>query len=196
MAISQQGRVLIGAVLSGLAIGFALAPVTVNGVPLTFLLLQNNSQVVRGWIWELATSIVIAPPFLTGLVDVSFNALALALLDGLFGVVYSRRQYYAVFLVTALAGNIFSLANGPKEVSFGASGGIFGLLAGAVSYDFVTNRRFNPSLLLWFVAVFLVSSFLFSYVDWVAHAGGALVGLVLGYLVGSRREEDAIAGAG
>jgi membrane associated rhomboid family serine protease len=182
------------AVVSGLLVGTALAPVVIDGLPLTLLLLQDNSLVSRGLVWQLVTSIIVAPPTLTGLLDVSFNAVALALLDGLFSVVYGRRQYYLVFLATAIAGNILSLANGPREVSFGASGGIFGLLAGAVSFDFVTNRRFNPALLLWFAAVFFVSSFAFSYVDWVAHAGGALLGLALGYAVGIRREEDAVVG--
>ena len=193
MELSKQGRNLITTIVCGMVVGTALALVVVGGVPLTLLLLQDNGLVTRGWVWQLVTSIVVAPPTLTGLVDVAFNALALAWLDGLFSLVYSRRQYYAVFMVTAVAGNIFSLANGPKEISFGASGGIFGLLAGAVSFDFITNRRFNPSLLLWFAAVFFVSSFAFAYVDWVAHVGGALVGLALGYAVGVRREGDAVA---
>ena len=196
MILSRQGRNLIIAVVGGLVIGVALVPVVVDGVPLTLLLLQDNSLVTRGWVWQLVTSIVVAPPTPTGLVDVAFNALALTLLDGLFSVVYSKRQYYAVFMITAIAGNIFSLANGPREISFGASGGIFGLLAGVVSFDFIANRRFNPSLLLWFAAVFVFSSFLFAYVDWVAHAGGALLGLALGYAVGVRREDDAVPGGG
>jgi len=194
LELSRQGRNLIVAVVGGLVLGTILFPVAVDGVPLTLLLLQVNGLVASGWVWQLVTAIVVAPPTLTGLVDVGFNALALAWLDGLFGVVYSRRQYYAVFLATAVAGNVFSLANGPREISFGASGGIFGLLAGAVSFDLVTSRRFNPSLLIWFIAVFVFSSFVFSYVDWIAHAGGALVGLALGYAVGRNRGEDAVAG--
>ena len=195
MALSMQCKTLIVLVLGGLVLGTALAFVVVGGVPLTLLLLQDNGQVTRGWLWQLFTSIVVAPPTLTGLIDVGFNAVALALLDGIFGVVYSRRQYYLVFLATAVAGNVASLANGPKELSFGASGGIFGLLAGAVSFDFATNRKFNPSLLIWFAVVFFVSSFVLAYVDWLAHAGGAILGLVLGYWVGSRRDPDTVIGA-
>lgn len=171
-------------------IGTALAFVAVDGLPLTLFLLQDNGAVLAGAVWQLVTSIIVAPPNLTGLVDVAFNVIALAWLDGLFSQTYTQRQYYAVFLVTAIAGNVFSLANGPREVSFGASGGIFGLLAGVVSFDFATNRRLDLSLVLWFVGVFLVSSFLLAYVDWIAHAGGALLGLALGYVAGASRGED------
>jgi len=190
LELSNQGRKLIYAVLGGLVAGTALAFVAVDGVPLYLLLLQDNGAVLRGAVWQLVTSIIIAPPNLPGLGDVVFNVIALAWLDGLFAQTYSRRQYYAVFLATGIAGNVFSLANGPKVISFGASGGIFGLLAGVVSFDLATNRRLDPSLVLWFIGVFLVSSFLFASVDWIAHAGGALIGLGLGYVVGVSRGED------
>jgi rhomboid protease GluP len=171
-------------------IGTASAFVSINGTPLTLLLLQDNADVMRGAIWQLVTSIIVAPPVFTGVFDVVFNAVALAWLDGFFSFAYSERQYYAVFLITAVAGNLFSLANGPREISFGASGGIFGLLAGVVSFDIVTNKKLNPTLILWFVTIFVVSSFLLTYVDWLAHLGGALVGLAMGYFVGVRRGEN------
>jgi len=171
-------------------VGTALAFVAVDGVPLTLLLLQENGKVLGGAVWQLVTSIVVAPPSLLGLSDVVFNVIALAWLDGLFSQAYSKKQYYAVFVATGIAGNIFSLANGPRLTSFGASGGIFGLLAGIISYDLATNKRLDLSLVAWFIGVFLVSSFLFAYVDWIAHLGGALLGLVLGYVVGARRGGD------
>ena len=177
-------------VLGGLVIGTVLAFVAIDGVPLTLFLLQTNGAVISGWYWQLATSIIVAPPTLTGGVDVAFNAMALVWLDGFFSYTYSRKQYYAVFLLTGVAGNVLSLANGPDFASFGASGGIFGLLAGVVSFDLATNKRLNLTLMLWFVCIFAVSSFLFSYANWTAHAGGALLGLLLGYLVGMRRGDD------
>ncbi len=171
-------------------VGTAFAFVRIDGVPLTLLLLQSNGAVLAGGVWQPVTSIIVAPPNYLGVADVVFNAIALAWLDSLFAYTYSKRQYYAVFLATGVAGNIFSLANGPNYASFGASGGIFGLLAGVISFDIVTNRRLNPSLMVWFAGVFVISSFLFTYVDWIAHAGGALLGLLLGYIVGARRGTD------
>ena len=194
MQLSEQGTNLIAAVIAGLLVGTALAFVGVDGRPLTLYLLQDNSWVLGGRPWELVTSIIVAPPTFGGLADVVFNAIALAWLDSLFSLTYSKRQYYAVFLSTGVAGNLFSLANGPGVLSFGASGGIFGLLAGVVSFDLTTNERLNPSLMIWFAFIFIFSSFLFSYVDWLAHAGGAVLGLVLGFVVGfqSKKNQEAI----
>ncbi|MDG6910574.1 MAG: rhomboid family intramembrane serine protease [Nitrososphaerota archaeon] len=190
MEVSPQGRNLIAAVVGGLAVGTVSSFVAVDGFPLISLLLQDNALVSRGWVWQLLTSIIVAPPIGVGVLDVAFNSIALVWLDGLFSVAYSRRQYYAVFLATGVAGNIFSLANGPAELSFGASGGIFGLLAGVVSFDLATNRRLNFTLVAWFAVIFIFSSFLFSYVDWMAHLGGAIVGLALGYVVGRSGHDD------
>jgi len=190
LQLSEQGRNLIYAVIGGLVIGTALVFVSVDGVPLTAFLLQRNEAVLAGWVWQLLTSIIIVPPIFQGIEDVAFNAIALAYLDGILSFTYSKRQYYAVFLATGIAGNIFSLANGPNVSSFGASGGIFGLLAGVISFDLVTNRRVNPSLMLWFVLIFIISSFVFVSVDWIAHAGGALLGVALGYVIGMRRGAD------
>ncbi|MDG6954510.1 MAG: rhomboid family intramembrane serine protease [Nitrososphaerota archaeon] len=190
MELSRQGRNLTIAVVGGLVAGTAFAFVSVDGVPLTYLLLQFNGLVMRGWIWQLVTSIVVAPPTWPGLLDVGFNAMALVWLDGFFTLAYSKNQYYAVFLATAVAGNVVSLVNGPRAASFGASGGIFGLLAGVISFDVATNRKVDFTLVAWFVVIFVVSSFLFASVDWLAHMGGTLLGLVLGYAIGRRREAD------
>jgi len=190
LELSEQGKSLIYAVIGGLVIGTALAFVEVDGRSLTYFLLQDNKAVLTGGVWRLVTSIIVAPPTYLGVVDVAFNAMALAWLDGILAYTYSKRQYYGVFLATGIAGNILSLANGPNVISFGASGGIFGLLAGVLSFDLVTNRRVNLVLMLWFVLIFIISSFSSAYVDWIAHAGGALLGLALGYLVGVQRGTD------
>lgn len=190
MELSEQGRNLVTVVLGGLVVGTISLFVTVNGVPLIGVLLQYNAAVLRGQVWELLTSIVVAPPTFTGVLDVAFNAIALVWLDGFFSLAYSRRQYYAVFVASAFVGNVFSLASGPLAGSFGASGGIFGLLAGVISFDVATNRRLNFALLAWFAGIFVVSSFLFASVDWLAHTGGAAAGLGLGYLVGTGRREE------
>jgi rhomboid protease GluP len=190
LELSEQGRNLIYTVIGGLVIGTVLAFVPVDGYPLTDFLLQYNKLVSAGWVWELVTSIIVVRPDFQGIADVAFNAMALAWLDGILSYTYSKREYYAVFLATGIAGNIFSLANGPNVISFGASGGIFGLLAGVISFDLVTNKRVNLGLMVWFAAIFIVSSFLLASVDWIAHAGGALIGVGLGYVIGMGRGPD------
>ena len=192
--ISRPGRNLAIAIVAGLLIGFVLQQIPVTGflipanagaVPLSYYLVQWNYLVYNGWIIPLFTSMIVVLPGWSGVVDVAFNALAVVWIDGLFRATYTARQYYSIFIITGLAGNILSLLYGADTISFGASGGIFGLIAGAVTVDYARNKRFNQSLVIWFVFIFFLST-VTGGVDIFAHLGGALVGLAAGYVVGRR----------
>jgi rhomboid protease GluP len=185
--VSKQGKTLTFAIIGGLVFGGMTWGVSVLGQPLTYFFLQKNSQVYAGAYWQLFTSLVVAPPFSLGVVDVLFNALAVVWLDGMLSGAYDSAEYYATFILSGLAGNLISLLSGPQVSSFGASGGIFGLLAGAVSEDFAAERRINYGLLVWFLLIFIFSSFALAYVDWLAHLGGSLFGLLAGYYLGTKR---------
>ena len=190
--LSKPGKNLIILIVLGLVVGFVSEFFFVGNVQLTFYLVQNNYLVFHGWIPALVTSIIVAPG-VPGVIDVLFNAISVFFIDGLLRNVYTPKQYYLVFLLTGIAGNIVSLFGygaGPNIVSsttsFGASGGIFGLLAGVLSADYAMNRRINSSLLIWFVIIFVYSS-LGGAVDVYAHLGGAVVGLAIGYYIGKKR---------
>jgi len=187
-SISKPGRNLILAIILGLVVG---------GVAYLFgvevYLIQVNALVERGWIVPLFTSIFVAPPILEGFLDVAFNALSVFFLDSLLSAVYTDRQYYATFLGTAVFGNVLSLLYGPGVASFGASGGIFGLIAGALAFDYAYNRRVNLGFVGWFVFVLVYSSL--GGADVFAHLGGALAGLPVGYYLGSKRRSTELRGA-
>jgi rhomboid protease GluP len=196
--ISRPGRNLIILIVSGLLIGFLSSLFFVDNIQAIIFLLQDNYLVYHGWIPSLVTSMIVATPDLSGLEDVFFNAISVLFVDGLLRNAYRPRQYYLVFLLTGIIGNVLSfLAYGPgtgilppfTTISFGASGGIFGLLAGALSTDYIVNRRVNTPLLIWFVFVFLISS-VGANVDAYAHIGGTISGLVAGYLVGRSRSRS------
>ena len=194
--ISSQGRNLSIAIIGGLVFSIAAWGVSVDGTPLTLFLVQFNIAVYLGAVWQLFTSIFVVVPFSPigplGIFDAIFNTIAVIWLDGFLSHAFRKWDYYGVFLVTALVGNVASLLNGPSAASFGASGGIFGLLAGAVARDFAVEHRLDYNLLAWFLAVFIFSSFALSYVDWQAHFGGAVSGLVLGYLLGRSRGSEVL----
>jgi rhomboid protease GluP len=193
---SKQGRNLSLAIAAGLVFSLVTWEVSVDGIRLTYIFVQSNSAVYRGVYWQLFTSLFVVIPFSAqgplGVADVLFNTVAVVWLDGLLSHAFRERGYYAVFFISGLAGNIASLFNGPGVASFGASGGIFGLLAGAIAQDFAAERRVDYSLLTWFLAVFMFSSFALSYVDWLAHLGGAASGLATGYLLGTRRGSETL----
>jgi len=183
--ISKQGRNLAIAIVAGLVIGFIFNFVTLsNGYTVTDYLIQIDALVFSGWIVPLFTSMIVVAPSSLGLLDVVFNAFAVIWLDGLFRASYTARQYYAVFIGTGLVGNVLSLISLPSNyASFGASGGIFGLIAGAVTVDYARNGRFNPQLVIWFLFIFVFSTFA-GDVDIFAHLGGAVAGLIAGYYIG------------
>ncbi|MDA4111017.1 MAG: rhomboid family intramembrane serine protease [Thaumarchaeota archaeon] len=183
---SKQGRNLAILIGAGLVLGYVFSYIGFDGVPITNYLIQYNAAVYQGWYLPLLTSIIIVAPGSLGLLDVFFNAISIVWLDRLLSTTYSSRQYYLVFVLTGVAGNILSLLNGPDIVSFGASGGIFGLVAGAVTADYAINHRINGSLLAWFLFIFIYSSFAGS-VDLFAHLGGAIAGLIAGYIIGRSR---------
>jgi membrane associated rhomboid family serine protease len=187
--LSKQGRNLAIFIVAGLAIGLVATVISVQGTSLINYLIQDNSLVLNGWVVPLVTSIFVAPPFANGyplgIYDVLFNALAVVFIDRLVSNAFSARQYYIVFLATAIFGNLLTLVYGPNFFSFGASGGIFGLIAAAVSFDYAKSRRINSSLVMWFAIVFVLSS-VGGNVNWVAHLGGALSGLFAGYYIGRK----------
>jgi len=184
--ISKQGKNLAIAIVAGLIIGAITNFIQINGLPAVYYLVQYNALVLSGWILPILTSMIVVLPGLQGLLDVAFNAFAVVWLDSLLRSFYTPRQYYGIFILTGVAGNLLSLIlYSPNTISFGASGGIFGLIAGCVTIDYARNRRLNSSLVIWFIFIFFISTFT-GGVDVFAHLGGALVGLAAGYYVGSR----------
>jgi membrane associated rhomboid family serine protease len=183
-------------IVLGLLIGFVTQFISIGGIPLVYFLVQTNYLVYQGWgIPSLATSmiVVLAPPIsYLGIVDIFFNAISVLFVDGLLRNTYTSVQYYIVFFLTGLAGNLVSLLGYGQAniISFGASGGIFGLVAGAVTSDYALNGRINMGLVGWFIFIFVYSS-LGGSVNVFAHLGGALVGLLAGYIIGKSRRRPA-----
>ena len=187
--VSSQGQRLAALIVGGLVAGFVLAVVDPSG-NLLLSFLQNNAEVERGYLWQLVTSAIVAPPIPGGLEDVAFNAVAVLAIDGFMTAVYTPREYYSTFLVTAVVGNLASLLAGPSQISFGASGGIFGLFAGVVTFDYAQEKKLSYQLVVVFAFIFAISSFFIQDVDWQAHAGGAVMGLLIGYWIGRKRPPE------
>ena len=158
--ISTPGRNLIILMVLGLVIGFITSLFYVNNIQAIIFLLQDNYLVYHGWVPSLVTSIIVVSPNYLGVVDVLFNAIAIFFLDGLLRNTYTQKQYYLVFLLTGIAGNIVSLfgyGSGQgiinTTISFGASGGIFGLVAGAVTNVFAICCRGNMIVGRWLILI-------------------------------------------
>ncbi len=99
---------------------------------------------------------------------------------------YGKLQMAGIYLISGLAGSIFSVAINPGP-SVGASGAIFGLL-GAIIVFFLKYRdhfhlrdkRVGNVLLLW-AAYSIVTAYFIPFVDNAAHVGGLIAGAFSGY---------------
>lgn len=147
---------------------------------------QVNYFVINlGWYWQLLTSIFIH----ASIFHLVGNMLFL-LIFGLRGEeMFSLPEYIGIYLLGGLAGNLLYLLVGIDAApAVGASGAIFSIFAAAVIYD---RRSVKQSIL----GAIIFSFFLFfinigENTNLLAHLGGLVVGLILGYMIASHRKPD------
>jgi rhomboid protease GluP len=147
---------------------------------------QVNGLVLQyGWYWQLVTSM-----FIHASIFHLVGNLLFLLIFGLRGEeMFSLPEYLSIYLLGGLAGNLLYLVLGPINVpAVGASGAIFAIFAAAVIYD---RRSIKQSI----VGAIVFTFFLFfinigENTNLLAHFGGLVVGLILGYLIASYRKPE------
>ncbi|HTQ15363.1 MAG TPA: rhomboid family intramembrane serine protease [Rhizomicrobium sp.] len=138
--------------------------------------------------WRLFTA-----PLLHGSVDhIVGNAVVLLVVGILLEPLIGRGWFAATFAIGGAAGALASIAyNDPAMVSLGASGAIMALLALALVCAFndeasARRRRLMRRVFYWMALPSLLPA-LFApvahHVDYTAHAGGALAGVLMGMLL-------------
>ena len=104
-----------------------------------------------------------------------------------------------IFLSTGIFASAASYAFGPNAVGVGASGAIFGVFGAFVAYNFrrrhlaIAAARLRSALAL--VVVNMLIAFSIPGIDWRAHVGGFVSGLVAGFVaegVGTPSQRRAI----
>ncbi len=148
-------------------------------------LVQVNWLVYHGFYWQLITSIFIHASIL----HLAGNMLFLFIFGLRAEEMFSLPEYLLIYFVGGLAGNLLTLAFlNPLVPSLGASGAIFALFGAVVIFS---RRSIGQSIIGAFVYGFFL--FLLSYgpeVNYFAHLGGLAMGLLIGYVIGSRRKPD------
>ena len=143
---------------------------------------QYNLLVFNGFYYQLFTSIFIH----ASIVHITGNMLFL-LIFGLRGEeMFSLPEYLGIYLVGGLAGNLLSLALGPDLLSVGASGAIFSLFGACVIYGRRSVRQSILGALVYAFFLFFINTG--EGVNILAHLGGLAFGLLIGYLIASRRK--------
>jgi rhomboid protease GluP len=167
---------IYGAIVGGNAVSTSESIVVVWG--------QWNLLVFQGAYWQLFTSMFIH----ASIAHLAGNMLFL-LIFGLRGEeLFSLPEFLGIYLVGGLAGNLLSLAFGPGFISVGASGAIFALFGACVIFARRSVRQSILGALVYAFFLLFISSG--TGVNDLAHIGGLVFGLIVGYILASRRTPE------
>ncbi|MEI7556936.1 rhomboid family intramembrane serine protease [Candidatus Chlorohelix sp.] len=142
----------------------------------------------QGEIWRLFTAMFLH----ASLLHIVFNGLALWSLGMHLEQQMGRARFLLIYFLGGLSGSLLSFGLGnPNSVSVGASGAIFALLGGLIG--FYLNHRFifgqmgrsQLNSLVFTAVINFVILLSIPQVDNLAHLGGLLAGLFLGYFLPS-----------
>lgn len=142
---------------------------------------------LTGQWWRLVTSMFLH----FGIIHLALNMWCLWSLGSLAERLMGRAAFILLYFATGLAGGLLSLAVHPETVSAGASGAVFGVSGGLITYLYLKKTPLGFATVkgqlksLW---VFLAYNLFYSLrpgIDLMAHAGGLAMGLALGVVLPS-----------
>jgi rhomboid protease GluP len=147
---------------------------------------QYNYFVLNGWYWQLITAMFVH----VNIVHLLGNMFFLLIFGLRAEELFALEEYSAIYFLSGLAGNSLTLLFEPSMVSAGASGAIFGLFGACTIY---IKRAVGQSI----IGALLFSFFLLMInsggnVNSLAHLGGLVAGLLIGYVLASRRKLRAV----
>jgi rhomboid protease GluP len=135
----------------------------------------NYFVLYQGWYWQLFTAMFVHVNIMHILGNMFFLAIFGLRAEDLFSI----QEYLLIYLGSGLAGNLLTLLFGPNMISAGASGALFGLFGACIIYVRRTIGQSIMSALIYAFFLFIISSGL--NVNLLAHLGGLVVGLLIGY---------------
>jgi rhomboid protease GluP len=98
---------------------------------------------------------------------------------------FDTKEYLLIYFVSGLAGNLLTLLLGPDTLSVGASGAIFGVFGAVTIY---VRRAIGQSIITALIfAFFLLLINTGEGVNVLAHLGGLVAGLGIGYALATSR---------
>jgi membrane associated rhomboid family serine protease len=151
---------------------------------------ENRLLVASGQYWRLFTSMFLH----AGILHVAFNAWALYVFGSVLERDIGRIRFLGVFVSAGLfaSATSYALVWDPTvrelgSVSVGASGAIFGVLGAYLVYNWRRRHqalaRARVAQIVQLLLLNLLLTFAITFIDWRAHVGGLIGGIVAGYLV-------------
>lgn len=149
-------------------------PFTINEDVLLWLG-QDNAFVMSGGYWQLFTSMFVHINLLH-----LFGNMVFLLIFGIRAEdLFRTEEFFAIYFASGLLGNLLTLLMSPFIVSAGASGAIFGIFGAVVIY---LRKTFGESIIGALIfSFFLLMLSMSAGVNIIAHFGGLVAGLIIGY---------------
>ena len=156
--------------------------------------------IADGDVWRLFTAMFLHQ----NLFHILFNAWALWIFGTMVERDFGTPRFVALFFVTGFLASATSYAFGPDAaVGVGASGAIFGVFGAFVAYNYrrrhlalaAANLRWATTLLL----INVLFAFSFGRIDWRAHLGGFVAGVLAGFVAegwGTRQQRALVSTLG
>ena len=162
---------------------------TENVNVLTVFGVNERIAIWNGEYWRLFSSMFIH----IGLLHLAGNCLFLYLCGPLLELSYGHEKFLIIYILSGFLGNILSLLGMKYSVtgiSAGASGALFGILGALISFT-IMERKVLPqklyrSLIKNLILIVVLNSLVglvIPNIDILAHTGGFLSGLILGYIL-------------
>jgi membrane associated rhomboid family serine protease len=181
-------------VVSGQGLGFGLTSTNID--PLFVHGGMQPVAVAAGDYYRLFTAMWLH----LSLLHILFNGWALLIFGRFVEQTLGKVGFAIVFLVGGLCGNVLSYLFGPPLVpSAGASGAIFALFGAFIAYNFrrrqsaMSRANLQSALIIILLNLFLTIGY--KEIDWRAHVGGLIGGVVLGTAldgIGSRKVQNTV----
>ena len=153
-----------------------------------YFLDKSNMFIQQGQLWRLITPVLLHSSSFATLLHIVFNMYALNAIGPLLEQFYGHRRFLALYLVTGIAGNLFSFIFSTYD-SLGASTAIFGLIAAQLIFVFNNRPLFGQrySSILKNIGVVILINLSLGFapgIDMFGHLGGLLSGLAFAWLAG------------
>src|SRR5436309_6995084 len=147
--------------------------------------------IAAGQDWRLFTSMFLH----ANLIHIGLNSYALWIFGSMLEPEIGRSRFLVAYLVTGLGAGAASYAFlSPFIVGVGASGAIFGVFGIFLVYNYRRRHTALGAARLRTGLVLLVINLVFGFsvpgIDWRAHVGGLIAGIVAGFAVDARGRES------
>ncbi|MCR5507756.1 MAG: rhomboid family intramembrane serine protease [Lachnospiraceae bacterium] len=147
--------------------------------------LMDYDLVSQGQIYRLVSAAFLHD----GIEHIIGNMLLLFAMGGMVETAAGSFKYAAIYLISAIAGNAcsfyFESATGLRYASLGASGAVYGILGALIvmAVRKVRGIRVVRSRIPLAVIYCIYTSFAMPNIDYAAHIGGMLAGMLLSYIL-------------